>query len=121
MTDGVLKVLTWGAFAVHAAAAIVMRRRMVEFPLVALVNFATALCVLAYWAQRWYGYLAHGTTWYASDQLLPSYALIVCVLAAMTMANRISGTAQWVILAIDGVVLLGLALLFSVLRFDRMI
>ncbi|MEO8561548.1 MAG: hypothetical protein ABI601_05705 [bacterium] len=112
----------WAAFIAHLIVAIVARRRVVTFPLVPLANLVTAGCVLAYWAQRWYGYVARGVTWYATDQVMPLYALLVGTLAAFAVWGRSEGGAvQWAFLTIDGVALLGAALLFSVLRFDRMI
>src|SRR3954463_12584471 len=97
-----------------------VRRRLVGPELLPLLNLATATLVLAYWAHRWYGYVARGTTWYATDQLLPLYALVVCVLAVMAISSRSSGAMQWVFLAIDGLALLGAAIVLSMLRFDRL-
>ena len=71
MSDATAIAIAWLALAAHAAVAIAVRRRVTDLPLVLLVNLAAALCVLAYWGQRWYGYIAKGVTWYVSDQMLP--------------------------------------------------
>jgi hypothetical protein len=120
MSNFAVVMIVWVGVLGHLAAAIVSRRRLVDIPIVPLVNLVTSALVLADWAQRWYGYLFQGITWYASDQLLPLYALIVCVLSAMAMRSGSIGALQWVFLAIDGVALLGAAILIGVLRFDRM-
>jgi hypothetical protein len=121
MSNFAVAVVAWGGTLLHLVAAIVVGRRLVDAPLVPLVNLTTAALVLAYWAQRWYGYLFRGVTWYATDQLLPLYALVVCVLAGMAVWSRGSSTLQWVFLTIDGLALLGAAIMMSVIRFDRMI
>jgi hypothetical protein len=120
MSNVAVVTIAWGGFVAHLVAAILARRRLVELPVVPLVNLVTSSLVLAYWAQRWYGYVFQGISWSATDQLLPLYASIVCVLAAVAMWGRSGGTLQWVFLLIDGIALLGAAMLFSVLRFDRM-
>lgn len=120
MSNVAVVTLAWGAFVLHFVGAIVARRRLIELPVVPLVNLVTCALVLAYWAQRWYGYVFQGISWSATDQLLPLYALIVCVLAGVALWGRSTGTLQWSFLTIDGIVSLGAAILFSVLRFDRM-
>ena len=120
MSNAAVLTIAWGGFVMHLLAAIVARRRLTELPVVPLANLVTSALVLAYWVQRWYGYVFQGISWSATDQLLPLYALIVCVLAAVALWGRSTGTLQWVFLAIDGIALLGAAILFSVLRFDRM-
>ena len=120
MGNVAVAVVAWVGALAHVVVAVMVRRRVLGPTLVPLLNLLTAGLVLAYWANRWYGYVARGTTWYASDQLLPLYALLVCVLAATAMWTRTSGVAQWVFLTIDGVALLGAAIVLSMLRFDRM-
>jgi hypothetical protein len=120
MSNFAVVTIAWGAVLLHLAAAIVSRWRLTDVPLVPLVNLLTSALVLAYWAQRWYGYLFRGITWYATDQLLPLYALVVCVLAALAVWSRSAGTLQWVFLTIDGLALLGAAIVISMMRFSRM-
>jgi hypothetical protein len=112
--------VAWVGFLAHLAVGLMVRRRLVDPALLPLLNLATAALVLAYWVHRWYGYVSRGTTWYATDQLLPLYAVVVCVLAAMAMWGRGLGAMQWMFLVIDGVALLGAAMVLSMLRFDRL-
>lgn len=121
MSDPVLLALTWTSFAVHLAVGIAAFRHWTDLPLVPIVNAAVALAVLGYWATRWYSYLFQGVKWYASDQLLPLYAAMVLAFSVATLAGSFKGTAlHGVFLSIDGLALLGAALLFSFMKFDRM-
>lgn len=113
--------VAWLAVAVHIAAAIATRRRLSDLPLVPLVNLGMAVCVLIYWAQRWHGYLARGVTWYATDQLLPLYALLVCALAALTLGGRYAGTLpHWVIFGVHAVGVCLAALFLTFFRIGRL-
>jgi len=117
MNDTALKAVAWLAVAVHAAVGVAAWRRPAGPPLVPLLNLVAALCVVAYWAQAWYGYLAQGVTWYATDQLLPLYAIAVCILSALALAGRGPGAlAHWIVFAVDALVLLAAALFFTVFR-----
>ena len=94
---------------------------MSAFPLVPLINLAVALCVLAHWAQRWYGYIAKGVTWYVSDQVLPLCAMLICVLSGATLFGRYHGTApHWVVFGIDALALLAAALFFTFFKMNRL-
>lgn len=120
MSNLAVATIAWAGFLIHLAVAVLARRRVVDLPLVPAVNLATSGFVLAYWAQRWYGYVFHGISWYATDQLLPLYALTVSLLAAVAVWGRSTGTLQWMFLTIDGIALLGAAIFFSMMRLDRM-
>lgn len=110
----------WIAFLVHLVVAVVAWRRMAPSAVLPLTNLVTAALVVAYWVVRWYSYLFQGVSWSGTDQLLPLYALVVCVLAVMSLLGRGPLAAQWVFLTIDGVALLGVALVFVALKNGRM-
>jgi hypothetical protein len=77
--------------------------------------------VLAYWGRRWFGYLFRGITWYATDQLIPLCALLVFILAILTLSGRYNGVGlHWVIFVITTLVLLAAALFFSFFRMTRL-
>lgn len=121
MSNVALASTAWLAFATHIAVWIVARRRLTEAPIVPLLNLAVALCVLGYWIPRWFSYATKGVTWYATDQLVPLYALIVTALAILVLTGRLSnGWPQTAILAVHTIVLLGAALLFSFFRMNRL-
>ena len=83
----------------------------------AAVNFIVAACVVVYWAQRWFGYLSRGITWSASDQFMPLYAILVCVLAGGTLAARWSATTlNWLVFTIHAVVFIGAVLFVTFFR-----
>lgn len=122
MNNTTVTALAWLALALHVVVGGVTLRRPGGPPLVPLVNLATGLCVLAYWAQKWYGYLTRGITWYLTDQLVPLYAVLVVVLAGLTLAGRTSGSLpHWLVFGIDAVVLLAAALFFTFFRMSRLI
>jgi hypothetical protein len=77
------------------------------------LNLITAACVVAYWAQRWFGYAFRGISWSASDQAIPLYAIFVCVLAGGTLAGRYTAaTLNWLVFILHIVVFIG-AVLFA--------
>ena len=121
MSDAAILALAWLAVAVHAVVAALAWRRPGGAPHVPLLNLVVALAVLAYWAPRWYGYATRGVTWYATDQLIPLYALVVGGLAAASLAGRPhAGALQWIAFAIDALALLAAALFFSFFRMNRL-
>jgi hypothetical protein len=122
MRNAVLVTLAWLALAVHLAVGIAVGRRWSGTSLLAMLNLATAACVLCYWIPRWFDYAFRGITWYATDQLLPLYAILVCVLAALTLAGRIGAIApQWIVFGIHTIVLLVGAVFFSIFKINRLI
>ncbi|HTE47519.1 MAG TPA: hypothetical protein VK636_19915, partial [Gemmatimonadaceae bacterium] len=97
-------------------------RRPSSIPLVPLMNLIVALCVLGYWVQRWYSYVFKGITWYATDQLVPAYALMALVIAALAISGRLSAPLpNWLIFGIDAIVIVAAALFFTFVRIDRLI
>lgn len=117
MNNTVIAAIAWVGLAVHLVVAAVAWRSGAARPLVPLVNLITASCVVLYWAQRWYGYLFRGITWYATDQLLPVYALLVCALAAATLAGRVNATTvNGLVLLVHTVVLVLAALYLTFFR-----
>ena len=121
MRDSAILATAWLGFAAHVLVGVIAWRDRSYISLIALLNLTTAACVLAYWACRWYGYLFRGITWYATDQVIPLYAVLAAVLAGLALSGRYPATVpNWLVLAFDGVVLLGAALFFSFFRLDRL-
>ncbi|MES2307017.1 MAG: hypothetical protein V4558_16060 [Gemmatimonadota bacterium] len=88
----------------------------------AWVNLAMGFAVLGYWGRNWFSYLFRGITWYLSDQWLPAYALVVCVVAGLTLLGRYQATAfHWIVFGVNTVVLLGAALFLTFFRMTRLI
>lgn len=117
MDNLALQLVTWGIFATHLAVGLVGRRRKSGIPLVPLLNLVIALGVVTYWAQRWVTY-ARGVTWYWTDQLIPLYALAVCILSALGLAGRLRARwPHWVVFGAHSLVLLAAALFATLLTF----
>jgi hypothetical protein len=120
-TNTIVTTLVWFAFGVHVVAGIIGRRPG-GLPVVAGVNLLSAACVLSYWVVQWYSYLVRGIKWYATDQLVPLYALVVLLAALLTLTGRYQASwPTWVFFAIDTAVLVAAVLYFSFVRFDRLI
>jgi hypothetical protein len=116
-----LACVTWVAIAVHLVVGVVTVRRLGSVTLLPLLNLAVAICVVGYWVPRWYGTIARGATWYLSDQVAPGYAILAGALTLLTLTGRWpGGWAQWLIFAIDALVLLGAGLFFSFFRLNRL-
>jgi len=116
-----LVTIAWLAVATHVAVGVAVYRRATDLPLVPLLNLGIALCVLAYSAQKWFAYFNNGITWYFSDQLLPLYAIVVCVVAVMRIAGRDNGALpHWIIFGVDALALLAAPLLFTFFRLNRL-
>lgn len=121
MSNLALITIAWLAVAAHVAVGVAVHRRVSDLPLVPLLNLGTALCVLAYWVQKWFGYINNGITWHFSDQLLPLYAIVVCVVAVTRIAGRYNGALpHWIIFGVDALALLAAALLFTFFRMNRL-
>ncbi len=122
MKDVVPVRIVWFGLAAHVAVLVLVRRRSSDAPVVAMLNLAVALCVLAYWVQKWYSYIVHNITWYYTDQLVPLYAILVCILSAVTLSTRHTLTIpHWVVFSIDAFVLVGAALFFATFRMTKLI
>ena len=123
-------VLAWTAFAAHVAAGVAVARRAAWIPanvvprVLPALNLAIAACVLAYWANEWYGYLTKGITWYGSDQVIPIYAAVVAVASVVALTGRHDGrvvqSIGWIAFVVHSATLLLLALYVTFVRFDRM-
>lgn len=121
MSNAALTVLAWLAFAAQLLVGAAVLNHKAPVSRIALLNLAAAAAVLLYWGNRWIGYLNRGTTWYATDQLLPTCALVVCLLAALTLAGRYQGViAHWMIFGSTTLALLAVALFFSFFRMTRL-
>lgn len=121
MSNVALASITWLAFVVHLGIGIAARRRPANVSLLPLLNLVVALAVLAYWVPRWIGYVSRDIQWYATDQLVPLYAVLVCALAVASLTGRVTtGVPHWVVFGIDTLALLGAALLFTLFRINRL-
>lgn len=121
MTDLLVATIAWIAMGVHVVVAVATLRSGGWQLWVPLLNLTTAGSVLAYWAHRWYGYLFHGVTWYASDQIVPLYALLVCLLTVMSLSGRYQAVAlNWIVFGIHGLVAIAAVLFVTFFRMDRL-
>jgi hypothetical protein len=121
VSDFGIAVIAWIALGLHIGAGFVALRSGRPRPVVPLLNLTSALCVLAYWGYRWWGYLFRGVTWYASDQLIPLYALLVCVLALVTLSGRPPAVAlNWIVFLFHTVVLVAALLFIKFFRLNRL-
>lgn len=122
MSDTAILALSWIFFILHLAVVIVTARHWSTLPLVPFVNAVTAAGVLIYWMTKWYSYLFQGIKWYATDQAIPLYALVVITFSLAALLGTFKSTVlNNVFLGIDGSVLLAAALFFTFFRMDRMI
>jgi hypothetical protein len=117
VTNFLFAATAWIALALHIVVGIVTLRSEGWRPWLPLLNLTIAVCVLAYWASRWYGYLFRGVIWYASDQVIPLYALLVCVLAVLSLTgrSRVVGL-NWAAFTIHVVVAIGAVLFVTFLK-----
>jgi hypothetical protein len=85
------------------------------------LNFVTAGGVVVYWMQRWYGVLVHGIRWYGTDQLLPAYALVVCVVSVLAISRQVKLVPlHWTVFAAHLIVLIGAAVFMVTFKMDRL-
>jgi hypothetical protein len=118
----VLGVVVWLLLAIHLVVGVIVWRQKGSVTLLPVVNLAVAASVLAYWGQRWFGYLFRGITWYASDQLIPAYALVVAVVSILALSGRYSGTLfHWVVFGVDTLVVVAAVLFVTFFRMNRLI
>jgi hypothetical protein len=121
MDDATIRAITWLALGIQLVVGAAVLRHKAPASLIPLLNLIAGGAVLVYWGRRWFDYLFRGITWYLTDQWIPAYALLVCVLAGLTLAGRFQGTAaHWLIFGLNTLVLLGAALFFSFFRMNRL-
>ena len=121
MSDSAVRVIAWLALAIHLLVGAAVLRHKAPVSALAIVNLVAGALVLVYWGRRWFGYLFRGITWYAADQLIPAYALLVCVLAVLTLLGRYRGVgAHGLIFVLDTLVLIGAVLFFTFFRMTRL-
>ncbi len=121
MNDLTVSAIVWSGLVVHMVVGVVALRGAARPQLVPLVNLLAAACILSYWATRWFGYLFRGLTWYATDQLIPLYAVLVCILAGLSLGGRYPGTTlNWLVFAAHTIALAVAALFFATFRLTRL-
>ena len=117
MSNFVVAAIAWVGLAVHVIVGILALRSVGSRQLVPALNLIVAACVIVYWAQRWFGYLFRGITWYASDQLIPLYAILVFLLAGGTLAGRFSAAPlNWLVFTLHVLVFVGAVLFVTFFR-----
>lgn len=110
-----------GGLILHLAVGVMAFRRGPPPILLVWLNLVTGIGVLVYWVPRWYSYVADGINWYASDQLLPLYALLVCLFSVLTLVNRVSGhRLHWLVFGLHTIVLLVAFLFLTFFRVNRL-
>jgi hypothetical protein len=122
MSDAAIAAGAWIGLGVHILVGVLALRTSGSGPQLPMLNLITATCVLAYWANRWFGYLFRGITWYATDQFVPLYARLVCILALMRLTGRYPAVAlNWVVFGIDAAVLTEAVLFVTFFRVNRLL
>lgn len=123
MSNVAIRALLWCVLFAHLTAGVLSWRRGSALPLLPLINFATAAAVVAYWMQRWYGVLVRGITWHGTDQLLPLYALAVCIFSGVALAGKggAAGPVHWSIFTLHLLVVIAATLFFTFVKITRMI
>ena len=122
MSNSSIRVLVWSAVVAHLTVGVLSWRRASALPLLPLINLAVAGCVLAYWIVKWYAVITRGIIWYANDQLVPLYALAVCIFSGLALGGKVvAQPVHWVIFCLQLLVLIGAAYFFTVFKMTRMI
>ena len=121
MNDSTLRALAWSAFVIQILAGAAVVKHKAPSSLLVVLNLLAGAAVLVYWGRRWFDYLFRGVTWYAADQLIPAYALLVCLLAVLTLLGHSQNVrVHWWIFGLNTLILLAAALFFSFFRMTRL-
>jgi len=124
ITRNLPAIVAWIGLLAHLVVGGAALRRSAALPpnrLLAAINLAMALCVIAYWVRKWYGYATRGVTWYVSDQVVPLYAIGVAVLSGIALAGWYDGRVpHWLVYLVDTLALAAAALYLTFARFDRL-
>ena len=117
MSNAVITAVAWIGLGLHLIVGILVLRSAAPRQLVPALNLATAACVVAYWAQRWFGYLFRGISWSAFDQAIPLFALAVCILAGLSLFSQYpAASLNWVAFVIHFAVCLCAVLFVTFFR-----
>lgn len=117
-----LRILAWSALIMQILVGVAIVRHKAPSSLIVVLNLVAASLVLGYWGRRWFGYLFRGISWSATDQLIPAYALLVCLLALLTLSGRYRGVGvHFWIFGVHTLILLAAALFFSFFRMTRLL
>jgi hypothetical protein len=121
MSDSTIRILAWSALIIQILVGLAVVRHRAPSSLLVVLNLVAATSVLAYWGRKWFGYLFRGISWSAADQLIPAYALLVCLLALLTLSGRYRGVGvHFWIFGFHTLILLAAALFFSFFRMTRL-
>lgn len=121
MSDSLAAAIAWFALGLHLLVGVAAWRVETHRRWLLWLNLSVGLSVLAYWIDRWIGYLTHQIVWYASDQAMPLYAVLVCVLSGLGLSRRVVPVAvHWLLFAIHVVILLGTVLFMAFFRMNRL-
>lgn len=121
MSNFAVAAMAWTGLGLHLIVGIVAIRTAGSRALVPALNFIIAASVLAYWVNRWFGYLFRGITWYVTDQVIPLYAIVVCVLAGVALAGRYPAvTLNWLVFIFHTAVFVAAVLFVTFFRINRL-
>ena len=121
MRNAMVTGLAWLTVVGHLAAGIASKRQGSVLPYVVVLNLVVAVCVVAYWMQRWYSYLFQGITYYLTDQAMPLFFIGVIVVSVLGLMGRNTGSwPHWVIFGVDAAVSVAAALFFSTFRITKL-
>ncbi len=122
MSNFAIAALVWLALAAHIMVGIAVWRRWTTLPLVPMLNFVMAFGVVIYWVQRWIGAYVKHYKLYATDQLLPLYAILVCLVSALSVAGKLSTTVpNWIVFALQAAVTLAAVVFVMNFKITRLI
>lgn len=121
LRDSQILALLWIAFAVHAAIAFLVYRKLQGFPLLVGVNALIGTGVVLYWMRNWYAYAVKGINWYWTDQLFPLYAVCVLIVSLLFFAGKnLGNVVHWLIFSLHVLIIFAAALFFSFFKLDRL-
>lgn len=121
MKDSTILVLLCLALAAHLLAGVLALRKVAALAPLVMVNLAIGLALLSYWIGEWYGYIFNGIQWHATDQLLPLYALLICVFSALYFAGKNIGAVwHWSVFGIDLLAVFAAVLFFIFFKIDKL-
>lgn len=85
------------------------------------LNLVTAGAVVAYWVRRWYDVLVNGILWYGTDQLLPAYAIVVCIVSLLAITRRATLVPlHWTFFTLHLIVVIAAAVFMATFKMNRL-
>ena len=113
--------VVWLFLATHLIVGVITWRYHSALRNLPWLNLVTAGVVVAYWMKRWYDVLVNGILWYGKDQLLPAYALVVCIISLLALTRRVTLVPlHWTFFALHLIVLIGAAVFMTTFKMNRL-